>query len=255
MSDICASLWNNKKSVLTLIMPVYDDANIVIPTITTLFFTIRYPFDLIIVYDRDDDKTIPVIQQLQKYFANILMVRNEWKHGVVNAIKTGIKNAKTPYIGVWICYQVDPFGIINEMVSKMEEGFDLIAASRFIYKGRFSRGSFLKRSLSKYANKTLHSIIGIPLTDSTSTIKIFRKDFLDSTPITTKVSGGWSLSLELTLKALVKGLKVFEVPLEKKNLNLMHGITRFQVWTQLPEYLRWLIWGFKNRKIIKRNYN
>jgi glycosyltransferase involved in cell wall biosynthesis len=235
-------------------MPVYDDANIVIPTITTLFFTIKYPFDLIIVYDRDDDKTIAVIQQLQKYFANILMVRNEWRHGVVNAIKTGIKNAKTPYVGVWICYQVDPFGILNEMISKMEEGFDLVAASRFIYKGRFNRGHLLKRSLSKYANKILHSIIDIPLTDSTFSLKIFRKDFLDSTPITTKISGGWSLSLELTLKALVRGARVYEIPLEKKNLNLMHGITRFHVRTQLPEYLRWLIWGFRNRKIIKSHY-
>ena len=108
--------------------------------------------------------------------------------------------------------------------------------------------------MSKYANKILNHTIGIPLSDATYSMKMYRKDFLDSVPITTKTSGGWALSLELALKALEKGLKYYEIPLEKKNLSLMHGVTRFNVKTQLPEYLRWFLWGIRHRKTIRNNY-
>ena len=43
--------------------------------------------------------------------------------------------------------------------------------------------------------------------------------------------------------------------LEKKNINLIHGITRFKVLKQLPDYLHWLYFGWKNRKVIKNNLN
>ncbi len=75
--------------LLTLVMPVYNDDAIVIPTISTLAFTIKYPLRLIVVYDSEDDTTLPVLRQLQCFFHNISLVQSEAKHGVVNAIKTG----------------------------------------------------------------------------------------------------------------------------------------------------------------------
>lgn len=247
------ALAAEEKPILTLVMPVYNDGALVIPTITTLALTTHYPMDLIVVYDSQEDITVPVIKNMLKLFPGIRLIQNEQKRGVVNAIRTGFKNAGTPYVGIWICYQLDPFGVINQMVKKMLEGCDLVAASRFIYKGRFSRGSVIKRELSKLANKLLCSFAGVPLTDATYSMKIYKKEFLDATPITTKISGGWALSLELSLKALVKGLKCCEIPLEKKNMNLLHGISHFSVKTQLPEYIRWFIYGFQNRKKIKKN--
>ena len=247
------ALAASEKPVLSMVMPVYNDGAMVLPTIATLALTTRYSMDLIVVYDSEDDSTIPVIKEMQKFFPRIRLIQNEQKRGVINAIKTGFKNATAPYVGIWICYQLDPFGILNQMIEKMGEGYDFVAASRFIYKGRFSRGSVIKRNLSKVANKLLCSLTGVPLTDSTYSMKIYRKEFLDSTPITTKASGRWALSLELSMKALVKGLKCYEVPLEKKNMNLLHGITHFSVKTQLPEYIRWFVYGFRNRKIIKEN--
>jgi len=247
------ALATQEKPALSLIIPVYNDAALVLPTIATLAFTIQYPTDLIIVYDSEDDPTIPIVKKMQELFPSIRLIQNEQRKGVLNAIKTGFKNAQAPYVGIWICYQVDPFGVINRMVEKMSEGYDFVSASRFVYKGRFSRGSVIKRNLSKLANKLLCVFMGIPLTDATSSIKIYKKEFLDATPVTTKTAGGWALSLELSLKALMKGLSFYEIPLEEKNMNLLHGISHFSVKTQLPEYIRWFIYGFRNRKIMAQN--
>jgi glycosyltransferase involved in cell wall biosynthesis len=242
-----------EKPILSLIMPVYNDGALVIPTIATLAFTIKYPLDLIIVYDSESDSTVPIVKEAQKLFPGIQLIQNEQRRGLVEAVKTGFKNAKAPYVGIWICYQLDPFGVVNQMIEKMLEGYGFVTVSRFIYEGRFSRGSFIKKKLSKLANKLLRYFAGIPLTDATYTMKIYRKEFLDSTPITTDASGRWALSLELSLKALVKGLKCCEIPLERKNMNLLHGISHFSVKRQLSEYIRWFVYGFRNRKIIKEN--
>jgi len=248
------ALASNEKPMLNLIMPVYNDGPLVIPTISTLAFTIKYPTNLIVVYDSEEDSTIPIIKKMQVIFPGIRLIRNEQMKGVLNAIKTGFKNADAPYVGIWICYQVDPFGIINQMMEKMLEGYDFVTTSRFIYKGHFSRGSIIKRELSKIANKLLTIFTGVPLTDATSSIKVYKKNFLDATLIETKMSGGWAVSLELALKALVKGLKYFEIPLEKKNMSLLHGVSHFSVKTQLREYLRWFFYGVSNRKVINRKF-
>ena len=241
--------------ILSLVMPVHNEGDAVIPVIATLFLTVRYPFKIILVYDSPDDKTVATVTKLQKYFADIYLLQNEWNNGVLNAIKTGFKNADTPYVGIWVSYHLDPFGILNNMIEKLENGCDLVSANRFTVESKRARGNQIKKLLSYGGNIILNKIIGMPISDITTSIKVYRKTLLDSLVIETVVNGGWAVSSELAIKAAIKGYRLSEVPLEKKNINLIHGLTNFKVLKQLPTYFRWLSLGWKNRKLIKSHLN
>ncbi len=240
-----------EENVLTLVMPVYHEGDGVIPVIATLFLSVRYPFKLIVVYDSEDDKTIATVKKLQQRFSNIYLIQNQWKQGVLNAIKTGFKHADTPYVGIWIAYLVDPFGVMNAMIDKLEGNYDLVSANRFVGETRQVRGHYLKKVLSFWGNVIFRRIIGLSITDATTGAKVFRKSLLDSILLETSVNGGWAIITELTIKAAIKGFRLAEVPFEAKNTNIIHGTTNFKVFKQLPAYFRWLLLGWKNRKLIK----
>ncbi len=239
------------KKLLTLIMPVYNEGDAVIPVISTLFLTIHYPMQIFVVHDSPDDLTVPTVKKLQKYFDDLHLLRNEWDRGVLNAIKTGFKKADTPYVGVWVAYHLDPFGIINTMVEKLENGYDLVSANRFTVDNTRARGNTIKKLLSHGGNLVLNKIIGMPISDITTSIKVYRKSMLDSLVIETVVNGGWAVNSELAIKAAINGYRLDEVPLEKKNITLVHGLTNFKVLKQLPTYFQWLYLGWKNRDVIK----
>ncbi len=246
---------SKNEKILTLVLPVYNEGDAVIPVIATLFLTVRYPFKILVIYDSPDDITVKTIEKLQPFFPDLFLVQNEWKKGVLNAIKTGFKHSDTPYVGIWLAYHLDPFGIVNDMVVKLESGCDLVSANRFTVESKRARGHYIKKLFSLAGNVVLNRIIGMPISDVTTSIKAYRKSLLDDIRIETVVDGGWSVSSELAIKAAIKGYCLAEVPLEEKNINLIHGLSNFKVLKQLPTYFRWLYLGWKNRKLIRDHYN
>ena len=237
--------------ILTLIMPVYNEGDAVIPVISTLFLTVKHPFKIFVVHDSPDDPTVKTVEKLQKYFSGLHLVRNEWDRGVLNAIKTGFNNADTPYVGVWVAYHLDPFGILDDMLDKMENGSDFVSANRFTIDSSRARGNTIKKLLSYGGNIVLNKIIGMPISDITTSIKVYRKSMLDQMEIETVVDGGWAVNSELAIKAAIGGFRMDEIHLEKKNMTLVNGLTNFKVLKQLPTYFQWLFMGWKNRKMIK----
>ncbi len=243
------------EKILTLVLPVYNEGDAVIPVISTLFLTVRYPFKLFVVYDSPDDVTVTTIRKLQKYFGDLYLVQNEWNRGVLNAIKTGFQHSDTKYVGIWVSYHLDPFGILNDMIEKLEKGCDLVSANRFAVDSDRARGNPVKKMFSYAGNIVMNRIIGMPISDVTTSIKVYRKSLLDSLQIETVVNGGWAVSSELAIKAAIQGYRLDEIQLEKKNINLIHGLTNFRVLKQLPTYFQWLFLGWKNRKLIKSHLN
>jgi glycosyltransferase involved in cell wall biosynthesis len=241
----------NNEKILTLVLPVYNEGDAVIPVISTLFLTVHFPFKIFVVYDSPDDETVTTIRKLQKHYDGLYLIQNEWKRGVLNAIKTGFNNSDTPYVGIWLSYHLDPFGILNEMVEKLEDGYDLVSANRFTADNRRVRGHKIKKMLSFSGNIILNKIIGMPISDVTTSLKVYKKTLLDSIEIETVSKGGWAINTELAIKAAIRGYRLVDIPLESKNINLIHGLSKFKILKQLPEYFRWLFLGWKNRKLIK----
>ncbi len=242
----------NDPKILTLVMPVYGEGDAVIPVISTLFFTVKYPFKLLVVYDSEDDITIDTIEMIKQHFNEIYLVQNKWENGALNAIKTGIAYSDTPYVGIWLPYHVDPFGCLNSIIEKLENGYDLVSANRFSIQGKKARGNKLKLFLSLMGNILLRNIIGIPIRDISFSLKVYKRSLLDSIDIETN-KGQWAFSVEVTIKAAIQGYRLAEFDLRRKNVNLIHGITSFKVFKQLPDYLRWVYLGWRNRKIIAKH--
>jgi dolichol-phosphate mannosyltransferase len=242
------------KPVFTLVMPVLNEGERVIPAIATLGLTVRYSFELIVVYDHDDDVTVDIIKKLQSKFSFITLQKNTGKR-VIGAIKTGFETSNSNIVGIWLPYHVDPFGLVNKMYEKIrDENCILVSGNRFNKIKRISRGNPLKKILSRTGNYLLNRIIGIPLGDITTSVKLYKKEFILSTPIETETAGGWSLNTELVVKGAMKGIKFGEIEFLPENSNIINGISNFKVFKQLSFYLKWLYLGYKNRTIIKSNY-
>src|SRR5512140_482227 len=83
---------------LTIVMPVWNEGERVVPTIRALAAAVRTPFELLVVHDMPDDTTVPVVERLSAEVPGLRAHRNELGRGVLNAMKAGMAVARAPYV-------------------------------------------------------------------------------------------------------------------------------------------------------------
>ena len=205
--------------------------------------TTTRPLELMVVYDFDEDTTVPVVKRLQREIPELRLCRNTLGRGVLNAIKAGFAAARAPYILVTMGDGSDDPGDIDPMYALARGGADVVAGSRYMRGGRQIGGPLLKRTMSRVAGLSLHWIAGIPVHDATSNFRMYSRRLLDQ--VTIESDGGFELGIELTVKAHLLGLRVAEVPTTWRDRTA--GESRFQLWRWLPRYLRWYRRGIVGR--------
>lgn len=227
---------------LSIVMPVYNEGKIIAKTIANLKSSIKISHELIIVYDMDSDTTILPAKKLQKEYKNIKLLKNKFGKGALNALKTGLDAAKGEAVCVMMADLTDDPKVVNEMMKKFNEGFDIIAASRYMKGGHQKGGPIIKQLLSRGAGLSLYYLAGLPTHDATNSFKIYSKIFLKNTKI--ESDGGFELGIELTVKGYFNGYKVTEVP---TTWTYLSKESRFYLKKWLPKYLKWYFLAIKKR--------
>jgi len=222
---------------LTIVIPVYNEAENITTAINRIEKEVILPHEINIVYDMDEDTTIPVVRKIANNYRNpVSLLKNKYGRGVLNAIKTGLEEAKTEFVIVTMADLSDPPEVMNDMLQKAKkEGADLVCASRYMKGGKQYGGPFLKGLFSRVAGVSLHWLTGIPTHDISNSFKMYRKSMLDA--ITIESSGGFEIGMEITVKAFIAGYKICEVPTEWRDRE--EGESNFKLWKWLPHYLHW----------------
>jgi len=195
---------------------------------------VQTPHRLIIVYDFEEDDTLPVVRNLQRTDQRLLLVRN-LEPGVLGALKTGLHFPKDGAILVSMADLSDDHAKADAMFELFEQGCDLVAASRYIPGGCQVGGPWLKRTLSRVAGTSLHWLGGLPTHDATNNYKLYSANLIRQVNI--ESTGGFEVALEITVKAHRLGLRIGEIP--AKWTDRVAGESRFHLGKWLPRYLRW----------------
>lgn len=229
--------------MLSVVCPVYNEAENIERLLDELAAKVSVPMEVLIIYDREDDNTIPVVQKIEaKYSFEIRLVKNIYGCGALNAIKTGFEKSRHEAVLVVMADLSDDLNVVNEMYRLVTvEGYDIVCGSRYMPGGRQIGGPLLKRTLSKLAGISLHYLIGLPTHDATNSFKMYRRQFLETVRI--ESNGGFEVGMELVVKAFLEGKKITEVPVTWTDR--LAGKSKFRMWKWLPKYLRWYFRAFR----------
>lgn len=227
---------------ISIVMPVYNEGEVIRETIRRVEDSVKTDHELLIIYDMDDDTTVPVVKSLLKKHPSVKLVKNIYGKGALNALKTGIKKATADAVCVMMADLTDDPKVVNRMIDKYNQGYDVIAASRYMPGGKQIGGPVVKKILSRVAGISLRFLVGLPTHDATNSFRLYSKKFLNKNKI--EADGGFELAIELTSKAYFNGYKVGEVP---TTWTYLAKGSRFNMMKWLPKYIKWYLWAVSRK--------
>ena len=134
---------------LSIILPVHNERESLEIMIRLLNSTLNFEYEIIVVYDEDNDNSIDVAKKLEKDFQNFRLIQNRIGKGVRNAIQQGVKESKYEVILITAVDEIFPIIAIDTMLEKIViDNFDLVSGTRYSLGGKRLGGSVIGTILS-----------------------------------------------------------------------------------------------------------
>lgn len=225
---------------LAVIIPVFNEAENIRTTLETISKKVKTPHTVYIVYDFDDDNTLPVARAIAARSGNITFLKNPCP-GVAGAIKTGLQQAQEEYLLVSMADMSDDYDKVDRMAQLMQDGYDLVCGSRYMRGGKQIGGGALKIFLSRFAGVSLCYLANLPTHDATNSFKMYSKTLIDR--LTLESTAGFEVGIEILVKARSLGYRITEIPCVWQDRTT--GTSRFKILKWAPHYLRWYFYGIK----------
>jgi len=241
------SCTNKIKVKLTIIIPAHNEEESLPFTLENLEKKLQLEHKVIIVNDHSRDNTSKVVEDFSKKYPNITVVANDGEPGFANAIKKGFSQVQEGLALLMMADNCDDPETIGPMYDKINQGYDIVCGSRYM-KGGKREGRPIQGFFSKSVGLILCHLIKIPTHDSSNAFKMYRKEVLDSIVIE---EAGFASSLEITVKAFIKGFKITEVPTKWRKREA--GKSKFQINSVARNYIYWFFWTLFHACLKRKN--
>jgi glycosyltransferase involved in cell wall biosynthesis len=229
---------------LALIVPVYNEADNFPALVAAVQRRVPPPYTMYVIYDFDEDTTVPVARALAADRPWLRLVKNDLRRGVVAAITKGFQVVQKGPAMVLMADLSDDLSIVSRMLALYRRGYRIICPSRYVRGGRQIGGPLLKRWLSRAAGLSLRLLTRFPTHDATNNFRLYDAALVNELGI--ESTGGFELALELTAKAFRRGVPITEVPTTWRDRTA--GQSQFRLWKWLPRYLFWYAYALFPRE-------
>lgn len=231
-------------TAVDFVMPVYNEGSNISRALAEIARHVPQPKRVLVVYDFEEDNTLPVLRELAPLYPWVEPVRNTLGRGVINAIRAGIAATRAEVVIITMADLSDDLSVVPRMVELIRvQGYDIVCASRYMKGGHQIGGPLLKGLMSRTAGVSLYWLAGLPTHDATNAFRAYRRSVLMDFPIESQ--GGFAYSLEITAKAYAAGRRITEVPSTWRDRSA--GQSRFRLRQWLPHYLRWYGYALTHR--------
>ena len=102
---------------------------------------------------------------------------------------------------------------LPRLLERVAGGADVVLGSRYVPGGGIQDWDALRRGISRFGCGYARRVLGVPVRDLTGGFKAFRASALEAIDYASVRSQGYAFQVELTYRALRRGLRVEEVPI------------------------------------------
>jgi dolichol-phosphate mannosyltransferase len=186
-----------------------------------------------VVNDNSKDNTEAVLKKINQENPRILYINNYYPNGFGFAVRCGLENFSGDAVAVVMADNSDSPDNMVDYYYKLQEGYDCVFGSRFIKGGKVIDYPIHKLIVNRLANLFIQVLFGLKFNDTTNAFKIYRKDVIEG--ISPLLSHHFNLTVEMPLKAIVRGYSYTTIPITWRNRTT--GISKLKLKEMGSRYL------------------
>jgi dolichol-phosphate mannosyltransferase len=119
---------------LSIVIPAYNEQENIKQTIIEILNVLqkeKIPSEIVVVNDNSKDNTPEVVKEIQKDYTSVKLVNRTPPGGFGRAIRTGLQNFSGDVVIIVMADLSDDPNDIVKYYRKIEEGYDIVIASRY----------------------------------------------------------------------------------------------------------------------------
>ena len=242
------------QTTLSIVIPAHNEEGSLEETVTSIAHALtkeHIPFEIMVVNDHSTDATVTILTELIQRVPQLRTVNNEQLAGYGRAVVSGINATHGAYVAIMMAdLSDDPEDLVRFYRAAQETGVDCVFGSRFIKGGATYDYPRFKMILNRFANTLVRLLFGIRYNDCTNAFKLYKRETLDG--LRPFLSPHFNLTLELPLKAIVRGYSYTVLPNSWRNRK--NGVSKLKIKEMGSRYLFVLLYCFIERYFSRGDF-
>ncbi|CCH97045.1 glycosyltransferase [Microcystis aeruginosa] len=227
---------NYAVKTLSIVIPAYNEEDCIESTthlISERLERDKIDYEILVVNDNSKDNTEAVLQKINQENPRIRYINNYYPNGFGFAVRCGLENFSGDAVAVVMADNSDSPDNMVDYYYKLQEGYDCVFGSRFIKGGKVIDYPMHKLFINRLANLFIQVLFGLKFNDTTNAFKIYRKDVIEG--ISPLLSHHFNLTVEMPLKAIVRGYSYTTIPITWRNRTT--GVSKLKLKEMGSRYL------------------
>jgi dolichol-phosphate mannosyltransferase len=221
---------------LSVVIPARNEARNIGTTLEALTGRLGQEgiaYEVLVVDDGSTDGTARVVAEFGRRDGAVRLVPNPAPHGFGRAVRKGLESFTGDAVVVCMADLSDSPDDVVRYYELLRNGVECAFGSRFIAGGRVVDYPRIKLLINRLANLFVSTLFGVPYNDVTNAFKGYRANVIRGCqPL---VSPHFNLTVELPLKAIVRGYSYAVVPISWRNRR--YGVSSLHIQEMGSRYL------------------
>jgi dolichol-phosphate mannosyltransferase len=282
MPETLTSAHHAPLKKLSVIIPARDEDGCIASTVEHLHLELDLrgvPHEIIVVDDGSKDRTWEILQKeaarlnatppsslsdlqtptsaqetrhtsLATRHKILHCVQNPGPHGFGRAITLGLDSMTGDAAVIFMADESDDCRDVVRYWEKLNEGYDCVFGSRFMKGGGTIDYPPIKLFMNRLANAFVRFLFRHGLNDTTNAFKAYRKEVIDG--IRPILSPHFNITVELPLKAIVRGYSFTVIPITWRNRR--HGVAKLKIREMGSRYLFIVLYVWLEKYFSRGDY-
>ena len=213
---------------LSVVIPAHNEVESIGETVETTAAELEraeIDYEILVIDDASGDGTADVVTRLSETRPRVTVRRSHLPPGFGHAIRAGLEHYTGDAVAIMMADLSDSPEDLVLYHRVLEQGYDCAFGTRFGNGGRVHDYPTLKLILNRVVNGGIRVLFRHGYNDTTNAFKAYRRHVIDQ--IQPLLSHHFNLTVELPLKAVVRGFTFAVVPVSWTNRR--HGESKLRL--------------------------
>jgi len=240
--------------LLSVVIPAHNEEGSIERTVETLTHTLRaenIPHEVLVVDDHSSDATAQIVARLSERDEHVRCVGNPGPNGFGYAVRAGLDAYTGDAVAIVMADLSDSPADLVSYYRLLEQGFDCAFGTRFMPGAEVHGYPRIKLVMNRVANLGIRLIFRHGYNDTTNAFKAYRREVIDQ--VQPLLSAHFNLTVELPLKAMVRGFTYAIVPVSWNNRDA--GESKLHIQEMGSRYVFIVLYVFLEHHLSRGDYH